>query len=112
MTNDIILNFQNQNNFIFDDEEIENINKETIEIITKKRNAKKIITQLKGLNSDYNKKALLSEFKKLFSCNGSLVEDKDNEIFIQLNGNHKLLLNNFLIENNIATKDQIKLRGF
>ena len=107
----IILNFTNQNNFMFDDEEITNVGKETIHIMTRKRNNRNFLTIVKGINEDYDLKKILTNMKKTLNCNGAIIENKTHGKVIQLNGNHKEELVNFLDVNDIAKKDKIKLHG-
>jgi len=105
-----ILNFKNNNN-IFEDDELENINKQTIIISVKQRKAKKYFTIINGIDTKYNYKTLLSDIKKEFQCNGAIVQNKKKETVIQLNGNHKDKMYKFLIDNDLATSDMIKLSG-
>jgi translation initiation factor 1 len=105
-----ILNFKNNNN-IFEEEEIININKQTIKIGVKQRTTRKYLTLVSGIDTKYDYKTLLSDIKKEFQCNGAIIENKKNERVIQLNGNQKDKMFHFLINNNIATRDMIKLSG-
>ena len=105
-----ILNFTPFNN-IFEEDEITNINKQTIKIGVKQRNTKKYLTMITGIDTKYDYKTLLSDIKKEFQCNGAIIENKKNEKVIQLNGNQKDKMFKFLIDNNIATRDMIKLSG-
>lgn len=105
-----ILNFKNNNN-IFEEDEIENINKQTIKISVKQRKANKFLTIIEGIDTKYDYKNLLSDMKKDFQCNGAIVQNKKKETVIQLNGNHKDKIYKFLIKNDLATSDMIKLSG-
>ena len=107
----VILNLTNQNNFMFDDEEISNVGKETIHIMTRKRNGRNFLTVIKGINKDFDLKRILSSMKKSLNCNGAIIENKTHGIVIQLNGNHREDLVTFLDENDIASKEQVKLHG-
>lgn len=107
----VILNLTNQNNFMFDDEEISNVGKETIHIMTRKRNGRNFLTLIKGINTDFDLKKILSNMKKSLNCNGAIIENKTHGTVIQLNGNHREELVNYLDENDIARREQIKLHG-
>lgn len=107
----IILNLTNQNNFLFDDEEISNVGKETIHIMTRKRNNRNFITIIKGINKDYDLKKILTNMKKTLNCNGAIIENKTHGKVIQLTGNHREELILFLENNDIAKRDDIKLHG-
>jgi len=83
----------------------------SIIIITKQRNARKYFTFVKGLPSDLNYQNLISELKKKLFCNGAIIEDKEFGKVVQFNGSHKEEIKEYLIKNDIASEDQIKLRG-
>ncbi len=44
----------------------------------------------------------------MFACNGTIVDDEELGEVIQLQGDHRAKVLQFLIEEKIATKDQIK----
>jgi len=109
-----ILNLNKTANIFDDDdnEEIKTICEHTIEIMVTKRNNRKFYTDIKGINEKYNYDKILKEMKKKFSCNGSVkISKENNKNYIQLNGDQKENIFNFLIEENISTIDKIKIRG-
>lgn len=55
-------------------------------------------------------KKILKKFKKNFSCNGSIIENKNNEA-IQLQGDHRHEVAKYLIEKDIVSKDNIIVHG-
>ena len=83
----------------------------SIVIITKQRNARKYFTFIKGLPDELNHAELISNLKKKLFCNGAVIEDKEFGKVIQFNGSHKEEIKEYLIKNDIATEEEIKLRG-
>ncbi|OMH85690.1 Protein translation factor sui1 [Zancudomyces culisetae] len=83
-----------------------------IHIRIQQRNGRKTLTTLQGLPEELDLKRLLKAFKKVFACNGTLVEDEELGEVIQLQGDQRLNIRNFLVEEEIAKKDMIKVHGF
>ena len=67
--------------------------------------------QKQGINPKINKKTILKECKKKFNCNGCLVQDPDLGEIIQLQGDQRKVVAQFLIDEKIAKKDVIKIHG-
>ncbi|KDQ60757.1 hypothetical protein JAAARDRAFT_31728 [Jaapia argillacea MUCL 33604] len=82
-----------------------------IHIRIQQRNGRKTLTTLQGLPKEYDQKKLLKAFKKEFACNGTLVEDEEMGQVIQLQGDQRLKISNFLTEEGIP-KATIKVHGF
>ncbi|KAL7750566.1 Eukaryotic translation initiation factor eIF-1 [Sorochytrium milnesiophthora] len=83
-----------------------------IHIRIQQRNGRKTLTTLQGLPEDIDQKRLLRAFKKEFACNGTVVADEEMGEVIQLTGDQRAKIQAFLIEECIATKDQVKVHGF
>jgi len=81
-------------NVAFDDKDLFT-NKVYIKYI--KRNGKKCITIIEGLENDLDIKKITKSLKKLFCCNGSIKKDKDDENVIQLSGDQRDNVKAFLI---------------
>ncbi|EED79523.1 eukaryotic translation initiation factor 1 [Postia placenta Mad-698-R] len=82
-----------------------------IHIRIQQRNGRKTLTTLQGLPKEYDAKKLLKAFKKEFACNGTLVEDEEAGQVIQLQGDQRIKISNFLVEEGVA-KNSIKIHGF
>jgi translation initiation factor 1 len=54
----------------------------------------------------------LKAFKKEFACNGHVVEDEVSGEVIQLQGDHRAKILGFLVENEITSRDKVKVHGF
>ena len=82
-----------------------------IHIRTQQRNGRKSLTTVQGINPKINKKVILKECKKKFNCNGTIVEDPELGQILQLQGDQRKLVAQFLIDEKIAKKDVIKVHG-
>ncbi|CCM02404.1 uncharacterized protein FIBRA_04502 [Fibroporia radiculosa] len=94
-----------------------------IHVRIQQRNGRKTLTTLQGLPKEYDAKKLLKAFKKAchsererlawheFACNGTLVEDEEAGQVIQLQGDQRLKISNFLVEEGIP-RTTIKIHGF
>ena len=70
------------------------------------------MTTLQGLPKEINSKRLLKEVKKQFACNGTVVDDEEHGEIIQLQGDQRLKMGEFLVNEGIAKKSAIKIHGF
>ncbi|KAH8829672.1 eukaryotic translation initiation factor 1 [Flagelloscypha sp. PMI_526] len=82
-----------------------------LHIRIQQRNGRKTLTTLQGLPHEYDPKKLLKAFKKEFACNGTVVDDEKMGKVIQLQGDQRAKISNFLIENGME-KSSIKVHGF
>lgn len=82
-----------------------------IHIRNQQRNGRKSITNIQGIPDKFNHKKILKAFKKMFNCNGSVVEDDDFGCVIQLQGDKRAEVSEFLHFEGIADKEQIKVHG-
>ncbi|KAI9031639.1 translation initiation factor SUI1 [Phycomyces nitens] len=76
------------------------------------RNGRKTLTTLQGLPAEIDTKKLLKAVKKAFACNGTVVEDEEHGHIIQMQGDQRLKMAEFLIQEGIAAKADIKVHGF
>ena len=53
------------------------------------RTARKCLTIVQGLPDDLDDKKLLRAFKKMYHCNGTVVEDEEKGLIIQLQGDFR-----------------------
>eukprot|EP00158_Paraphelidium_tribonemae_P004033 Partr_v1_DN26529_c2_g1_i1_m4045 putative translation INITIATION FACTOR len=83
-----------------------------IHLRIQQRNGRKTLTTIQGLPAELDQKKILKAFKKVFACNGTIVDDEELGEVIQLQGDHRTKVLQFLIEEKIAAKDEIKVHGF
>ncbi|CAH8381898.1 unnamed protein product [Eruca vesicaria subsp. sativa] len=86
--------------------------KEYIHVRIQQRNGRKSLTTVQGLKKEYSYEKILKDLKKDFCCNGNVVEDKGLGKIIQLQGDQRKKVSQFLFQTGIAKKDQIKIHGF
>ena len=83
-----------------------------IHIRIQQRNGRKTLTTVQGISEDYDKKKLVKAFKKEFACNGTVVDHPEYGEVIQLQGDQRNHICEFLTNVGLANKDQIKMHGF
>lgn len=82
-----------------------------VQIRLQQRNGRKSITTLAGLRSDLDFERLAKEFKKRWGCNGIVVDDPEAGKVIQLQGDQRDHLREFLTTEKLAKPDSIKVSG-
>uniref|UniRef100_A0A3Q1CBD2 SUI1 domain-containing protein n=1 Tax=Amphiprion ocellaris TaxID=80972 RepID=A0A3Q1CBD2_AMPOC len=83
-----------------------------IHIRIQQRNGRKTLTTVQGISADYDKKKLVKAFKKKFACNGTVIEHPEYGEVIQLQGDQRKNICQFLIEIDLAKEEQLKVHGF
>jgi translation initiation factor 1 len=93
--------------------------KNYVHIRIQQRNGRKTLTTVQGLSKEYSPKALLKAFKKEYACNGTIIQDKDMGEVIQLQGDHRTKVMDFLTDKGsdkmgkyALAKENIKIHGF
>ena len=76
------------------------------------RNGRKSITTVQGLATDLNLKLILKTWKRSFTCNGAIVEDEELGKIIQLQGDQRTNVRDFLVNEQINRKEDIVVHGF
>ncbi|GCC29583.1 hypothetical protein chiPu_0008026 [Chiloscyllium punctatum] len=85
---------------------------EYIHIRIQQRNGRKTLTTVQGIADDYDKKKLVKAFKKKFACNGTVIEHPEYGEVIQLQGDQRKNICQFLLEVDIVKEEQLKVHGF
>lgn len=86
-------------------------NKQYVHIRTQQRNGRKSLTTVQGLDKKFEYSKVLKAFKKKFNCNGTIVDDPEYGNVIQLQGDQRQNVSQFLTEEGICKKDIIKIHG-
>lgn len=83
-----------------------------VHIRMQQRNKRKCLTIIEGIPEDIDLKKILRYFKKTYSCNGTIVNNEENnEKIIQLTGDKRDEVAEFLQEEGIVPEDCIKVHG-
>lgn len=83
-----------------------------IHITIKQRTVRKCYTLVHGIPEDIDLPLVLKEWKNRFNCAGAVKKDKDKqEEFIELFGDHRNEVKEFLIYEGIGTKENVIVHG-
>ncbi|KAG8506536.1 Eukaryotic translation initiation factor 1 [Galemys pyrenaicus] len=82
-----------------------------IHIRIQQRNGRKTLTTVQGIADDYDKMKLVKAFKKKFACNGTVIEHPEYGEVIQLQGDQRKNICQFLVEIGLVKDDQLKFGG-
>ncbi|RWS25667.1 translation factor Sui1-like protein [Leptotrombidium deliense] len=83
-----------------------------IHIRIQQRNGRKTLTTVQGIADNYDKKKIVKACKREFACNGTVVEHQEYGEVIQLQGDQRNNICQFLIKVGIAKPEQLKVHGF
>uniref|UniRef100_A0A8C3WEP8 SUI1 domain-containing protein n=1 Tax=Catagonus wagneri TaxID=51154 RepID=A0A8C3WEP8_9CETA len=83
-----------------------------IHIRIQQRKGRKTPSAVQDITDDYDKKKLVKACRKKFACNGTVTEHPEYGEVIQLQGEQRKNICQFLVETGSATDDQLKVRGF
>ncbi|CAM9435854.1 unnamed protein product, partial [Heterosigma akashiwo] len=97
----------------FADASDETVDRSKVHVRVQQRNGRKCISLIEGLADDLDLKKILKAMKKNFSCNGAITRDEETGgDVIQLSGDQRTNVKDFLEDNEIIHKGQIVLHGF
>jgi len=83
-----------------------------IHIRIQQRNGRKTLTTVQGISDNYDKKKIVKACKKEFACNGTVVDHPEYGEVIQLQGDQRNNICQFLTKIGIAKSEQLKVHGF
>jgi len=83
-----------------------------VHIRIQQRNGRKTLTTVQGLSSGYDLKKIVKACKKEFACNGTVVEHPEYGEVLQLQGDQRENIAQFLTRLDLVKADQIKMHGF
>ncbi|CAD6223618.1 unnamed protein product [Miscanthus lutarioriparius] len=86
--------------------------KDYIHVRIQQRNGRKSLTTVQGLKKEFSYSKILKDLKKEFCCNGTVVQDPELGQVIQLQGDQRKNVSNFLVQAGIVKKEHIKIHGF
>lgn len=76
-----------------------------------KRTANQHITVIQGFPEEHMEKGLKS-LKKFLCCNGAIIVDRNNEKIMQLQGDHREKIKEYLVSKNIVSSKNVVVHGF
>ena len=88
------------------------VSSNAVHLYFQKRNARKCLTIVVGIPEDLDLDKISRHFKKMWHCNGNTLNSGKWGEIIQLQGDHRNKIKEFLIQEGIATKDQIHKHGY
>ena len=83
----------------------------SVHIRNQQRNGRKSITTITGLEDDLDLDKIVKYMRKIFSTNGTILQDDEMGDIIQLQGDCRFDARDFLVKFNICNKDDIKVHG-
>ncbi|EMS51805.1 Protein translation factor SUI1-like protein [Triticum urartu] len=86
--------------------------KDYVHVRIQQRNGRKSLTTVQGLKKEFSYSKILKDLKKEFCCNGTVVQDTELGQVIQLQGDQRKNVSNFLVQAGIVKKEHIKIHGF
>jgi len=101
------------NNSLFDTQDT--LSKNRYHIRIQQRNGKKAITTLEGLEEDLDTKRICKYMRKSFNCNGNVKKGAFDEEIIQLQGDQRENIKQWLLDQQIIEKHEalrIIIHGF
>lgn len=97
------------------DTPLEAIVKPKLHIRVQQRNGKKCITTVQGFETDLDVKRICKHMRKHFNCNGNVITDADKGEVIQLQGDQRDNVKEWILVQEIIAKneaDRIVIHGF
>ncbi|XP_038048716.1 eukaryotic translation initiation factor 1-like [Patiria miniata] len=83
-----------------------------IHVRCQQRNGRKMITIVEGISPIYSQHRIVKKMKKFFNCNGNVHKtEQDFGDVIQLQGDQRNKVKEFLVSCELAKESQIKLHG-
>ena len=101
------MDLNNLNNNQIDFVDHEEFNKQKIHIRKTQRNGRKCMTTIEGLADELDLKKITRALKRIFKCNGAIVKDTDENKIIQLSGDQRENVKDFLVSEEIEKNDDV-----
>ena len=82
-----------------------------VHIRIQQRNARQKITTIQGIEEEYDQNKLVKALKKTFACNGNIKSHPEYGEVIQLQGDQRANVSDFLLTVGIVHKDNLQIHG-
>ena len=83
-----------------------------VHIRIQQRNGRKTLTTVQGLSKEYDLKRIVRACKKEFACNGTVVEHPEYGEVLQLQGDQRQHICDWMVKVGLVKADQLKVHGF
>uniref|UniRef100_A0A915EAK4 SUI1 domain-containing protein n=1 Tax=Ditylenchus dipsaci TaxID=166011 RepID=A0A915EAK4_9BILA len=93
-------------------EEEEGSHEAVCHIRIQQRTGRKTITTVQGIDDKYDFKKIARYLKKLYNCNGTIVQHPEYGEVITLTGDQRQHIKDFLCKVGIVKEENCKLHGF
>lgn len=90
----------------------DNVQDGLVHIRIQQRNGRKTLTTVQGLSAEYDLKKIVRACKKEFACNGTVIEHPEYGEVLQLQGDQRENICQWLTKSGLAKSDQLKVHGF
>ncbi len=82
-----------------------------VDIRNQQRSGRKSITLVQGIPSEFSLKKMLRYFKHTLNCNGTIIADEEHGEILQIQGDRRREVAEFLIHEGIVERDMIRIHG-
>ena len=106
--------FNDINNIDFEDttETADNLKLlDSVHIRIQQRTGKKVITIIQGLDAKIPRKDLIKKFKTMYACGGHIADDEEFGEVIQLTGDQRFKVRDYLVDNSLVEADKVEIHG-
>ena len=86
--------------------------KDSVHLRVQQRTGRKYITTIQGLSADIDLKEFVKILRKKFNCSGTIIKDEELGQIIQMSGDQRKNVYDYLIGQKIYSKEEIKSHGF
>ncbi|XP_050555241.1 eukaryotic translation initiation factor eIF1-like [Spodoptera frugiperda] len=83
-----------------------------VHVRIQQRNGRKTLTTVQGLSVEYDLKKIVKACKKEFACNGTVVEHPEYGKVLQLQGDQRQNICQWLTRMELVKPEQLKVHGF
>ncbi|XP_002134050.1 eukaryotic translation initiation factor eIF1-like [Drosophila pseudoobscura] len=83
-----------------------------VHIRIQQRKGRKTLTTVQGLSQEYDLKKIVRSCKKEFACNGTVIEHQEYGKVLQLQGDQRENICQWLTKIGLAKGHQLKVHGF
>lgn len=106
--------FNNINNIDFEDGVDTADNMKLLDVVhirIQQRTGKKVVTIIQGLDAKVPRKDLIKKFKTMYACGGHIADDEKFGEVIQLTGDQRYKVRDYLVDNGIVEDDKVEIHG-